>query len=187
MLKILTWTYSAQISILPTNSQTCSTLQELISSLCAWHRLDAVDELWVVHASSLFDLNWLELIVADCDKIGLMLWSDDGELKRIFFTDVGVFELLKSNGVVVICSTTLDGLGGRFGIVKPAVEKFGEKLYFRFDAPAVLLVFEPVPPTLALGDVFCGLWLRFDCLAAVFKSFWVSASFAARACSFLKK
>lgn len=68
-------------------------------------------------------------------------------------TGVGVVELLRSKGVVELCSTLLDGLGARFGIVKPAVEKFGEKLYFRFDGPAP--VEDPVPMLpLALGDVF---------------------------------
>lgn len=76
-----------------------------------------------------------------------------GELRRIFLTGVGVVELLKSKGVVVICSVGLDGLDAELDIVKPAVVKFGEKLYFRFDE---LFVAEFIL-RLGFGEVLRGL------------------------------
>lgn len=61
---LLTSTYSAQMSMLPTKSQTWLTVHELISSLCAWHLL--------------WDWWLLLLLLAGPGDEDALLWARDG-------------------------------------------------------------------------------------------------------------
>lgn len=100
--KVLTSTYSAQMSMLPTKLHTWSTVHELISSVCAWHRrwVCIVDDASEPDASVLLPPLvlgcWTVVGVGDGDVVrrpGLV----DSIFKR--FPPIGV-DALKSNGDV---------------------------------------------------------------------------------------
>lgn len=201
----LTWTYSAQISIPPTNSHTCSTDHELISSLCAWHfrgvTPPTVDILfwgtgvvdgWLVDDDilSVLILWWLFVVATTVGE--LRNEPGAGDLMRIRLI-IGV-ELLKSSGMIGLDSAgILDGLvdARRFWLFTrwwPPVEllppangnpvgdgKFGEKLD-RWTLDEV-----PWFVVWLFGDVFRGLILLLARFDAPLSICWISASFAARA------
>lgn len=166
----LTSTYSAQISMLPTNSQTWLTFQLLISSLCDWHFRWPI----VRHEPPLLRLLWC--VGEPMLRFGLCA----SNFTRFV---IGVLAL-RSNGEadIVACSLPDDWLllGGLLG------EMWDGCCWLKLEIENVCngkRVLEGVV------DVVVGIWLRllggvvlmFGRFVGPFNKFWISASLAALA------
>lgn len=121
----LTSTYSAQISMLPTKLHTWSTVQELISSVCAWHRRRfCIGDVSDVECSLLPELVFgCWTVVGDGDAVlrfGLVAVSN-----FIRFALTGV-DALKSNGDAALVRLLLfDVVAVNVWLIDGAVAKNG--------------------------------------------------------------